>query len=97
MESGAGRGSTARGVCASSPIPHAALTRGGQVARWRQAPRGILYAVLFGRNLIAAADDAATTGIIPFLHEGTSGQIAGGLVFLALAIVLARVGQRKLE
>ena len=66
------------------------LIAGGSIA-------GILYAVLFGRNIIAAADDAATTGIIPFLHEGTSGQIAGCLVFLALAIILARVGQRKLE
>ena len=83
------------GVASESEISSGTLFSSGLIAGGSIA--GILYAVLFGRNIIAAADDAATTGIIPFLHEGTSGQIAGGLVFLALAIVLARVGQRKLE
>jgi hypothetical protein len=52
--------------------------------------------VLFGRNIIGAADDAGTAGIVPYLHNGGSGQIAGALVFLALGIVLTRVGRRRL-
>jgi putative OPT family oligopeptide transporter len=83
------------GAASESEISSGTLFSSGLIAGGSIA--GILYAVLFGRNVIAAADDAATTGIIPFLHEGTSGQVAGCLVFLALAIVLARVGQRKLE
>jgi putative OPT family oligopeptide transporter len=62
------------------------LIAGGSLA-------GILYAVLFGRNLIGEAD--GSTGLIPFLHEGTSGTIAGALLFLALAMVVARAAQRK--
>jgi putative OPT family oligopeptide transporter len=65
------------------------LIAGGSLA-------GILYAALFGRNIVAAADDAGTVGIFPFLHEGTVGMVAGGLLFAALAVVLARVAQRKL-
>jgi putative OPT family oligopeptide transporter len=63
------------------------LIAGGSLA-------GILYAVLFGRNLIQEAD--AVTGLIPAIHEGTVGMIAGGLLFLALAVVLARSAQKKI-
>jgi putative OPT family oligopeptide transporter len=63
------------------------LIAGGSLA-------GILYAVLFGRNLIKEAE--SVTGVIPFLHEGTSGMIAGALLFLALAAVLARAAQKKI-
>jgi uncharacterized oligopeptide transporter (OPT) family protein len=66
------------------------LIAGGSLA-------GILYAALFGRNVIGAADDAETTGLIPFIHEGTIGMVAGGLLFAALAAILARAGQRKLQ
>jgi putative OPT family oligopeptide transporter len=63
------------------------LIAGGSLA-------GIGYAILFGNGII---DDAeGVTGVIPFLHEGTSGQIAGLLLFLALAVILARFGQRKI-
>ena len=55
---------------------------------------GILYAVLFGRNIIREAE--AVTGVIPAIHEGTLGMVAGGLLFAALAIVLARAAQKKL-
>jgi len=65
------------------------LIAGGSLA-------GILYAVLYGWNKIEAADDATTTGLIEFLHEGTVGMVAGGLLFAALAVILARAGQRKL-
>jgi putative OPT family oligopeptide transporter len=65
------------------------LIAGGSLA-------GILYAALFGRNLIKAADDAGTLGLIPFLHNGAAGTLAGGLLFLALAIVLTRAGRKDL-
>jgi putative OPT family oligopeptide transporter len=66
------------------------LIAGGSLA-------GILYAALFGRNILGAADDAGTLGMIPFLHEGTVGMVAGGLLFAALAVIVARVGARKME
>jgi uncharacterized oligopeptide transporter (OPT) family protein len=62
------------------------LIAGGSLA-------GILYAVLFGRNIISEAE--SVTGLVPFLHEGTSGMVAGALLFIALAIVLARAAQKK--
>jgi hypothetical protein len=52
--------------------------------------------VLFGLEIVPAADDAATPGLVPMVHEGTIGMVAAGLLFFALATVLARVGQRKL-
>jgi putative OPT family oligopeptide transporter len=63
------------------------LIAGGSLA-------GILYAVLFGRNIISEAE--GVTGIIPFIHEGPSGMIAGALLFLVLAVVLARAAQKKI-
>jgi hypothetical protein len=64
------------------------LIAGGSLA-------GILYAVLFGRNLIGEAD-GDVTGLIPAIHEGTPGMIAGGLLFAALAVVLGRAAQKKI-
>ena len=64
------------------------LIAGGSLA-------GILYAALFGNGIVPEAD-GDTTGLIPFLHEGTTGMIAGGLLFLALALITARVARRKL-
>ena len=63
------------------------LIAGGSLA-------GILYAVLFGRSYIGEAE--SVTGIVPFLHEGSSGMVAGALLFLALALVLARAAQKKI-
>jgi hypothetical protein len=42
---------------------------------------------------------AILLGAVPlsFLHHGTGGLIAGGLVFFALGVVLAEVGQGKLQ
>jgi putative OPT family oligopeptide transporter len=62
------------------------LIAGGSLA-------GILYAVLFGRNLIGEADSA--TGLIPAIHEGTLGNVAGALLFIALAVVLGKSAQKK--
>ncbi|HEY8550590.1 MAG TPA: oligopeptide transporter, OPT family [Vicinamibacterales bacterium] len=62
------------------------LIAGGSLA-------GILYAILFGRGWIEDAEGAP--GLIPFLREGSMGLVAGGLLFFALAMVLARVARRK--
>jgi putative OPT family oligopeptide transporter len=64
------------------------LIAGGSLA-------GILYAALYGNGVVPEAD-GDTTGLIPFLHEGTSGMIAGALLFLALALITSRVARRKL-
>jgi putative OPT family oligopeptide transporter len=82
------------GLAQGSDLSAGTLFSSGLIAGGSLA--GILYAILFGRNLVAAADDAATTGPIPFLHEGTSGEIAGIAIFFALAVVLFRAGQRRL-
>jgi putative OPT family oligopeptide transporter len=66
------------------------LIAGGSLA-------GILYAALFGRNYLKAADDAETLGLIPFLHEGTVGNIAGALLFLALAVIVTRMAAKKIS
>ncbi len=64
------------------------LIAGGSLA-------GILYAVLYGNGIIHDAEGAA--GLIPSIHDGTAGLVAGGLIFFALGVVLSRMGQRKLE
>jgi putative OPT family oligopeptide transporter len=82
------------GQQSESEISSGTLFSSGLIAGGSLA--GILYAALFGRNIIAAADDAETLGLIPVLHEGTIGMVAGGLLFAALAVILARAAQRKL-
>ena len=82
------------GIAEESEVGSGTLFSSGLIAGGSLA--GILYAVLFGRHLIEAADDAATTGLIPALHEGTIGMIAGGLLFAALAVILSRAAQKKL-
>jgi putative OPT family oligopeptide transporter len=64
------------------------LIAGGSLA-------GILYAVLYGSKVIE--DAGAVHGPLPFLHDGTSGTIAGALLFAALGVVLARAAQKKLS
>jgi len=54
---------------------------------------GILFAVLVGTNHIKGPQSIGD--MIPFLHDGRSGYIAGVLLFLALASLLARQGQKK--
>jgi putative OPT family oligopeptide transporter len=82
------------GVAEESEVGSGTLFSSGLIAGGSLA--GILYAVLFGRHLIAAADDSDTLGLIPMLHEGTIGMVAGGLLFAALGFVLARAAQKKL-
>ncbi|HEY2150951.1 MAG TPA: oligopeptide transporter, OPT family [Vicinamibacterales bacterium] len=54
---------------------------------------GILYAVLVGTGHIEGPQSIGN--MLTFLHEGTSGYIASALLFVALAVVLARAGQKK--
>ena len=42
-------------------------------------------------------DAGSVHGPLPFLHDGTSGTIAGALLFAALGVVLARAAQKKLS
>jgi putative OPT family oligopeptide transporter len=82
------------GIVQESEISSGTLFSSGLIAGGSLA--GILYAALFGYQIIGAADDTATVGLIPVLHQGTTGIVLGALVFAALAAVLARVAQRKL-
>ena len=93
--SSAGTSSARPGIVEESEVGSGTLFSSGLIAGGSLA--GILYAVLFGNDVIKAADDAATLGVVPFLHEGPAGMVFGGLLFLALAIVVARVAQRKLQ
>jgi putative OPT family oligopeptide transporter len=83
------------GVAEESEVGAGTLFSSGLIAGGSLA--GILYAVLFGRQLIAAADDGANLGLLPVLHEGTLGMVAGGLLFAALGVILARAAQRKIS
>jgi putative OPT family oligopeptide transporter len=59
---------------------------------------GILYAVLVGTRRAdhPLIEIPQTVGSwLPFLHDGVTGQIASSLLFLCLAIVLARQAQKK--
>jgi len=55
---------------------------------------GILYAILVGTKKIDAL--TAIGNAVPFLHDGVSGYIAGAILFLGLAVVLARQAQKKI-
>ncbi len=81
------------GVKEESEIGSGTLFSSGLIAGGSLA--GILYAVLFGRNIIHDAD--GVTGLIPFLHEGPSGMIAGLALFAVLGAILVRAGQKKLS
>jgi hypothetical protein len=54
---------------------------------------GILYAVLVGTGKIGIPQ--ALGNVLPLLREGTSGYIAGALLFMALGVILARAAQKK--
>ncbi len=82
-------GSAEESEVGSGTLFSSGLIAGGSLA-------GILYAILFGNGIVPEADAADNLGLVGFLHNGTSGLVAGGLLFFALGIVLARVGQRKL-
>jgi putative OPT family oligopeptide transporter len=81
------------GVKEESEVSSGTLFSSGLIAGGSLA--GILYAILFGRGWIHDAEEV--TGLVPFLHEGASGMIAGALLFLALGVVLSRIAQRRLS
>src|SRR4051812_35235705 len=54
---------------------------------------GILYAVLVGTGKIGLTQTIGN--VLPLLREGTSGYIAGALLFVALGVILARAAQKK--
>jgi putative OPT family oligopeptide transporter len=82
------------GVTSESDISSGTLFSSGLIAGGSLA--GILYAVLVGVGWQGGF--AAIGNALPFLHgEDAVGQLFGALLFLALAIVLARFAQRKLE
>ncbi len=57
---------------------------------------GILFAVLVGTGAIGPFQTIGNA--VPFLHsDGVSGELATALLFLALAVVVARTAMRKVE
>jgi hypothetical protein len=65
------------------------LIAGGSLA-------GILFAILIGTGSIATFQ--AVGNVLPALHsDAVSGQIATALLFLALAVIVARTAMRKVE
>ncbi|NUR53216.1 MAG: oligopeptide transporter, OPT family [Acidobacteria bacterium] len=82
------------GIVEESEVGSGTLFSSGLIAGGSLA--GILYAILFGRGIIPAADDAGALAPLAFLHDGTSGLVAGGLLFAALGFVLARAAQKKI-
>ncbi|HTI36581.1 MAG TPA: OPT/YSL family transporter, partial [Vicinamibacterales bacterium] len=83
------------GVVEESEVGSGTLFSSGLIAGGSLA--GILYAVLFGRHIIGAADDSGTLGLLPALHNGNTGLVLGALLFLTLGIVLARAAQKQLR
>ena len=83
------------GTVEESEVGSGTLFSSGLIAGGSLA--GILYAILFGRGIVPEADGDTPLAPIAMLHDGTGGLIAGGLLFFALGVLLARVGQKKLE
>jgi putative OPT family oligopeptide transporter len=83
-------GRTGESEVSSGTLFSSGLIAGGALA-------GLLNAILYGRGWIHDAEESIGIPGLTFLHEGGSGQIVGILVFLALAVVLARVGRRKID
>jgi putative OPT family oligopeptide transporter len=83
------------GAAEESEVGSGTLFSSGLIAGGSLA--GILYAILFGNGIVPEADAADNHGLLPFLHDGTGGLIAGGLLFFVLGLILSRVGQKKLQ
>jgi len=82
------------GVVEESEIGSGTLFSSGLIAGGSLC--GILYAVLVGTGTIGPFQ--AVGGLVPVLHSaGIVGQVAGGLLFFTLAVVVARAAQKKLE
>ena len=96
-------GETSESDLSAGTLFSSGLIAGGSLA-------GILYAILVGYEYAAptAADPEATSSlyadyfapigdIVPWLHQdNTPAQVAGVVLFLALAVVLSRFARRKI-
>ena len=80
------------GVASESEVGAGTLFSSGLIAGGSLC--GILFAVLVGTGGITLPQSIGNA--VPFLHSGLSGDIAGALLFLALAVVLARAAQKKI-
>jgi putative OPT family oligopeptide transporter len=82
------------GETSDSDISAGTLFSSGLIAGGSLA--GILYAALVGYGVIGTFTSIGDA--LPFLHgEDAIGHILGGLLFFALAVILARYAQRKIE
>ena len=82
------------GVAQESEVSAGTLFSSGLIAGGSIC--GILFAVLVGTRNIEPLQ--AIGNAVPFLHgEDAMGHIFGALLFLALAVVVARAGMRKVE
>ena len=81
-------GETAESDLSAGTLFSSGLIAGGSLA-------GILYAILFGADWLRPFQ--VVGDMMPALRgEEAFGQIAGALLFFALAVILARFGQRKI-
>ncbi len=87
------------GVTQDSDISAGTLFSSGLIAGGSLA--GILFAVLVGleqQGYQVLSTLQSVGNALPFLHaEGASGQLFGAGLFLALAVILARAGQRTID
>ena len=82
------------GVAQESEVSAGTLFSSGLIAGGSIC--GILYAVLVGTERIQMFESVGN--IVPAFHEeGTVGLVASGLLFFALAVIVARAGMRKVE
>lgn len=82
------------GVASDSELSSGVLFSSGLIAGGSLA--GILYAILVGGNWLAPFQ--AVGNAVAFLHdESAFAQIAGALLFFALAVILVRFAQRKMD
>jgi putative OPT family oligopeptide transporter len=82
------------GVAQESEVSAGTLFSSGLIAGGSIC--GILFAILVGTGRIAPLQ--AIGNALPFLHgENAMGHIFGALLFLALAVIVARAGMRKVE
>ncbi len=82
------------GIVGESELSAGTLFSSGLIAGGSLA--GILFAVLVGTGTIGPLQSIGNA--VPFLHgEDALGHIAGALLFVALALVLARFAQRRID
>jgi putative OPT family oligopeptide transporter len=82
------------GVVSDSDISAGTLFSSGLIAGGSLA--GILFAILVGTDMIGPFQSIGNA--LPFLHgDDAMGHILGGVLFLALAVILSRYAQRRIE